>query len=127
MNTESVKSLFALFSGEEETERYAPVIELALRETGLMLLMDADRSDIRLDFLCAAVANYRLQQIKCAQDRRKYTYAGKVVDSGDGSCLASAAQMLRDYMQLCEGLIKPSGFVFFSFGGRRDADDKGSA
>ena len=127
MNTESVKSLFVLFSGEEDTERYAPVIELALKETELMLLMDTDRSDVRLDFLCAALANYRLQQIKCAQDRRKYTYAGKVVDSGEGSCLASASQMLRDYLQLCEGLIKPSGFVFFSFGRKEEADDKGSA
>ena len=70
MNTVSVRTLFALFSDEEDTERYAPVIELALRETELMLVTGADRSDVRLDFLCAALANYRLQQIKSGQDRR---------------------------------------------------------
>lgn len=126
MNIASVKTLFALFSDEEDTERYAPVIELALKETELMLLMDTDRSDVRLDFLCAALANYRLQQIKSGQDRRKYTYAGKVIDSGAGSSLDCAERLLRDYIQLCEGLIRPAGFVFFSFRGEGDISDKGS-
>lgn len=126
MNTVSVRTLFALFSDEEDTERYEPVIELALKETELMLVTGADRSDVRLDFLCAALANYRLQQIKSGQDRRKYTYAGKVIDSGSGSSLDCAERLLRDYIQLCEGLIKPSGFVFFSFSGKGDVCDKGS-
>ena len=100
MNIESVKSLFMLFSGEDDSDRYAPVIRLAMQETEKMLLPDADTSDIRLDFLSAAIAFYRVRRIVSARDREKYVYAGKMSASGQNSSDAYAESLLRDYLDL---------------------------
>lgn len=114
MNIESVKSLFELFSGESQ-EEYLPLEELAVAEVEKMLLPDADPTDIRLNFLAAALANYRLSQIKASRDRTKVTYAGKMLDPSAG--VNSAAGLLRDYLQLCSSLIRPRTFIFGSFSG----------
>lgn len=116
MNIESVKTIFSLFSGEEAAESNNPLIELALAEVGKMLLPDADSTDVRLDFLTAALANYRLCQVKAVRDRTKITYAGKMLDNGMDEN-AYAEKLLRDYLQLCEGLIAPRIFVFSGFSG----------
>ncbi|MBR2284244.1 MAG: hypothetical protein IJ874_07485 [Ruminococcus sp.] len=121
MNTESVKSLFTLFSGEECADRYAPAIALAIRETESMLLPEADSSDVRLEFLCAAIADYHVQLIKHSQDRRNVTYAGKYLSGGSGStALAGAERLVREHMELCRELISPQGFVFRSFSGEEE-------
>lgn len=116
MNIESVKSLFTLFSGEEDCEKYMPIINLALTETKKMLVSTDYAEDIRVEFLCAAIANYRLRQLEAACDRSEYTYAGKLITSPDnGGALHFASLLLSDYISMCEGLIKPSGFTFISF------------
>jgi hypothetical protein len=119
VNIESVKSLFELFSGEE-SESFAPLISLSLAETEKMLLPEADTSDVRLDFLAAAMANYRLQQINSSRDRTQATYAGKMLSAGSGSPVSGAEKLLRDYMQLCGDLIRPKVFVFAGTSGRED-------
>lgn len=117
MNIESVKSLFMLFSGLDEYEKYMPVISLAVAETEKMLTEEAQCDDIRLCFLCAAVANYRLQQINAAHDRTESTYAGKLTATPQNSgCLQYAEKLLNDYINLCSELIKPRTFMFMSFG-----------
>lgn len=114
MNIESVKSLFELFSGEPQ-ENYLPLAELAMAEVEKMLLPDADQTDIRLNFLAAALANYRLSQIKVSQDRTKVTYAGKMLDPTAAKTYAAA--LLRDYLQLCSPLIRQRTFIFTGFSG----------
>lgn len=126
MDSVSVRALFSLFSGEDDIQKYEPIISLAENETLAMLLPDADRDDVRLDFLCASLANARFRQMEAGQDRSRYTYAGKFIDSGKGSCLEYAERMFRDYLGLCSDLVKPSGFVFFSFPGKEDISDTGS-
>lgn len=117
MNIESVKSLFTLFSGEESSEKYMPLISLAAAETETMLAEGADSGDIRLDFLCAAIANYRLQQINAAHDRTESTYAGRMTSSaGNSGALKYAEKLLADYINLCGSLITPKTFMFMSFG-----------
>lgn len=116
LNIESVKSLFTLFSGECHLEPYMPLISLAAAETEKMLAEGADVTDIRLDFLCAAIANYRLQQINAAHDRTESTYAGGFAVSPENSgSLRYAEKLLGDYMNLCQDLIKPRTFMFMSF------------
>lgn len=112
MNIESVKSLFRMFSGEDDPEKYAPLIELAMAETEKMLLPDADRSDIRLAFLCAASANHRFRQISASRDRSQITYAGKMLKDGADPALAYSQKLLRDYLELCSDLIAPQMFTF---------------
>ena len=114
MNIESVKSLFELFSSEEQEDNL-PLVELAVAEVEKMLLPDADPSDIRLNFLAAAIANYRLRQIKASRDRTKVTYAGKMLDTS--YTVNSAAGLLRDYLQLCSPLIQQKTFIFAGFSG----------
>lgn len=117
MNIESVKSVFLLFSGESDCERCMPLITLAAAETERMLAEGADRSDIRLEFLCAAIANYRLQQSIAAHDRTENTFAGRLANaSGNSTSLHYAEKMVRDYLDLCSDLVKPRGFMFMSFG-----------
>ena len=124
MDIESVKTLFTMFSGEEVTEEFSPLIVLAIAETEKMLLPDADRSDIRLGFLCAACANRRLQQINSSRERSKETFAGKVLSESQNTSLHYAESLYKDYLQLCDDLIKPSCFVFASFSGGEEAEKK---
>lgn len=116
MNIESVKSVFTLFSGETDFEKYSPIIDLAVSEVENMISSEGC-SDVRLDFLCAALANYRLQQINAAHDRYEDTYAGKMLNSpADSGTLGYAERLLADYMDLCRDIIKPQTFTFMSFG-----------
>ena len=55
MDINSVKSLFTMISGEEDYEIYLPIIILSMSETERMLKAGADKNDIRLDFLSAAM------------------------------------------------------------------------
>lgn len=112
MNIESVKTLFSLFSGEDYSEQYAPVIRLAIAETEKILRPDADMSDIRLDFLAAAMAHYRVRQLRSSQDRSLYTYAGKMAASVQANDLVCAEKLLRDYYSMCSDLIVPQTFFF---------------
>lgn len=112
MNIESVKTLFCLFSGEDHTEQYTPVIRLAMTETEKILRPDADMSDIRLDFLAAAMAHYRVRQLHASQDRSRYTYAGKMAASVQAHDLVCAEKLLRDYYSMCSDLIVPQTFFF---------------
>lgn len=120
MNAVSVKSLFKLFSGEEVLDEYAPLIDLAMTEVGEMLLPDADSSDVRLDFLCAAIANNRLQSIKNAHDRSDITYAGKLISADQNSSLIFSERLVRDYMALCGSLISKKTFIFGAFASGED-------
>ena len=117
MNIESVKSLFELFSGESQ-EDYLPLVELAVSEVEGMLFPDADITDIRLAFLAAAIANYRLSRINASRDRTKVTYAGKMLDSSGTQ--NSAASLLKDYLQLCSSIIRPKTFIFAGFSGEEE-------
>ena len=117
MNIGSVISLFELFSGEPQDDNL-PIAELAMEDVERMLLPGADAEDVRLDFLAAALANYRLSQIKASQDRSIVTYAGKMSDTTVYK--NSAAALLRDYLQLCNPLIRPKTFIFSGFSGKED-------
>ena len=124
MDIESVKSLFLMFSGEESCDEWSPLINLAVSETDKMLRPDADRSDVRLGFLCAAAANRRLQQIKASRERSQSTFAGKVLTQTQNSALHYAEKLYSDYIQLCNDLIEPSAFVFAGFSNSEEAERK---
>lgn len=115
MNIESIKTLFELFSGEEASEKYMPLITLSVIEVEKMLLPEADPSDMRLDFLCAAFANHKLQQVNSARERAEYTSAGKMLTVSQNTALKYSRNLLHDYMNLCAELIKEKTFVFMGF------------
>lgn len=114
MNSENVKSLFTLFSGEEYSSNFAPFLEISTIQVKKMLVEDADEDDSRLDFLCAALANYRYRLAEFSADRSEYTYAGKMLGSSVGKLLNFSESLLKDYFHLCRDLINGSDFVFMS-------------
>jgi hypothetical protein len=114
MDITAVKSLFRLFSQETSTD-YDAVVEMAVSEVGSMLKENADTEDVRLNFLSAALANYRYRQILGARDRSKVTYAGKMADAVSNDILKYAESLFRDYLAVCRELVKPSDFIFMSF------------
>lgn len=112
MNLTKIKSLFTLFSGDTFAELHEPFIEIAVIEVERMLLENADKEDVRLDFLCAAIANFRYYQALAASDRSEYTYGGKVISSCEGKILDFAEGLLKGYFRLCDDLINGADFVF---------------
>lgn len=117
MNITTVKMLFKLFSGFdcETYSEYDPVIELAMAEVERMVIDTDHRSDVRLNYLSAALANYRYRQILCGQDRSEVTFAGKISSSEHDISLNYAEKMFRDYLHLCADIIKTTDFVFMAF------------
>ncbi len=113
ININSICSLFRFFSGEDSEENKNFIL-LAKKETERMLLPDV-QEDERINFLCAAIANYRYQQAKAASDACEYTYTGKMNSNKKNNILVFAESMLRDYYQLCSDIIKPQNFVFMGF------------
>lgn len=115
MNIESIKTLFTLFSGEDVSEKYMPLIALSVAEVEKMLLPETNPADMRLDFLCASMANYKLQQINSARERSEYTISGKMLKESQNTSLKFAEQLLHDYMNICSELISEKTFIFMGF------------
>ncbi|WP_455529233.1 hypothetical protein [Ruminococcus sp.] len=122
MDRETVTSLFELFTGAHNGIEYYRIIDLAIYETGTMLRPDAERTDARLNFLSAAIAFYRLQQILAARERAECTYAGKVLKESQNTAYDYSKRLLRDYFQLCSDLLYPKTFIFSSFSSGEDVN-----
>lgn len=117
MDFSEITEIFELFTGEENGVEYFRIINLAVYETGMMLRPDADRTDTRLNYLAAAIAYYRFQQILAARERAAVTYAGKVLKESQNTAYEYSKLLMKDYMQICSDLIKPQSFIFSSFSG----------
>lgn len=115
MDIQKITEIFELMTGEENSTEYMKLIYLSMREVDDILRPNADISDLRLCFLCAALAFYRLQQILAARERADVTYAGKVLKESQNTAYEYAKQLLKDYLQMCQSLITVETFVFGSF------------
>jgi hypothetical protein len=113
MNNAVINSLFTLFSGERDTDKYEPLISSAQGWVNRMLKDDADSGDARLDYLCAAVANLKYVQMTCVRKRINYTYAG-AEDSSQRPSLEYefAKELVNEYYAEAADLIQDNGFVF---------------
>lgn len=113
MEPERVKSLFTLFSGEEDVTTYAPIIDAAIVEVAQSLREDASSTDVRLGYLAAAIANLRYTEIYGAREKALATFAGTIARQSDASQqLRFAKQLVYSYQGLCESLVEGSGFLF---------------
>lgn len=120
MDIDKIKAVFSLFTGEEYDEKFDPLIELSVMETGKLFIDEESASDPRVPFLCAAMANYRYQLMRCSAERSDFTYAGKVSAADQKRTLEFAERMLRDYHTLSRDILKTNELVFMSFSGRSD-------
>ena len=117
MDIQTIVSAFELFTGEENGDDYYQLILLAADEVERLMLPDADKTELRVSFLCGALAFYRLQQILAARERAAVTYAGKMLKESQNTAYSFAKELLRDYVQICSDLLKAQNFTFSSFAG----------
>ncbi|MBR6967015.1 MAG: hypothetical protein IKH78_00650 [Ruminococcus sp.] len=120
MDIQEIVSLFDLFVGEEIGDTYIRIINLAICEVLDMLRDGADRTDARLEYLAAALAYYRYQQILAARERAAVTYGGKVLSESQNTAYEYSKQLLSDYMQICRKFIKADTFVFAGISNGRE-------
>ncbi|MBP3761446.1 MAG: hypothetical protein J6I55_08260 [Ruminococcus sp.] len=120
MNRITIRTLFMLFSGEDNCDELMPFIDISVMEISKIIKPDADIEDVRLNFLCAANANYRYQQARSARDNSEYTYAGKMISADNKTVVSYALKLLKDYYELCSDLIQPQNFIFMSFSSKED-------
>ncbi|MCR4888022.1 MAG: hypothetical protein K5979_02420 [Ruminococcus sp.] len=112
MNREHVTQIFQMFSGESVNEGWSAVVELACTETEAMLKDGAEDTDVRLEYLAASIANYKLQLIHAGSAKSDYNYLGKVRSDSESPALKYARSMMKDYYELCADLIEPQTFIF---------------
>ena len=115
MNNAVINSLFVLFSGEKDTDKYEPLISSAVWCLQRLLNSDADFGDSLLDFLCAAVSNLKYVQRTCVMKRINYTYAG-AEDSCERPSIEYefARELVNEYFAEAAELMKDDSFVFAS-------------
>ena len=114
MDIETICGLFTLFSGEDSDD-YLPIITMSMTEVGQLVRSDTSITDSRLNFLCAALANYHYHQAMCSRENSAVTYAGKMNRSETDISLIYAERLLKSYMALCHDIMKASDFLFMSF------------
>ncbi len=113
MDMQMVYSLFKLFSGEQDTEKYLPLLMAAVQEVKSSLFREEDIHEVRLCYLAAAVANLRYTQIFGAKEKALVTYAGNISREVDmHNQVHFAEQLVRSYRALCSDLLKENEFVF---------------
>lgn len=118
MNMHVIISLFSLFSGENDTDRFFPVLTAAREEVRSVLKENVDTNEIRLCYLAAAVANLRYTEIYGARENALATYAGTITRESDATHqLHFAQQLVKSYQGLCRDLIRDSGAFLLSVKG----------
>ncbi|MBR0483390.1 MAG: hypothetical protein IJJ69_01245 [Oscillospiraceae bacterium] len=113
MDMQMIYSLFRLFSGEEDTQKYMPLLMTAVQEVKASLRNADDIQEVRLCYLAAAVANLRYTQMFGAREKALATYAGTAVQQSDPSHqIHFAEQLVHSYKALCSDLIQEKDFFF---------------
>lgn len=106
MDIERIKSLFSIFTGQNNYEEYLPVIAVSMTQVERMLKENVDLSDSRLDMLTASVANYRYVQIITSRMENISAYNGEmIISKKDNNALNYAKQIMLDYMDICSDII----------------------
>ncbi|MBR7083919.1 MAG: hypothetical protein IKI37_01895 [Oscillospiraceae bacterium] len=113
MDMQMIYSLFRLFSGEEDSQKYMPILTASVQEVKASLLNPDSEQEVRLCYLAAAVANLRYTQMFGAQQKALATYAGNVAKESDLSHqIRFAEQLVRSYKSLCADLVQEQEFFF---------------
>lgn len=113
MNISQITSLFILFSGETDINKYQPLIDSSIMQVSRQLKEGASSADIRLDYLCAAIANYRYSQLTCVKNKVAYTYAGTADSKGNSQMEYDLAkELMCEYYKAAADLLCDDDFVF---------------
>ena len=113
MDMQMIYSLFKLFSGEEDSQKYMPILTAAVQEVKASLLDEDSVQEVRLCYLAAAVANLSYTQMFGAQQKALATYAGNISKESDLTHqIRFAEQLVHSYKSLCADLLQEQNFFF---------------
>ncbi|MCQ2434954.1 MAG: hypothetical protein MJ062_06925 [Oscillospiraceae bacterium] len=113
MNTALAMRLFVLFAGLEDGTPYQALLDAAVEEVRGELLPEADVSDRRLCYYCAALAHLRYVQMLAARSELSHTYAGTLAKQHDETVPCGFAERLvYQYRNAAADLLKDRSFVF---------------
>lgn len=119
MNQEKARSILRMFSGVADVKSLDPLLDEATAQVERMLLPDADRERLQLDYLCAALANLRHSQMLAAQSQLTYTYAGTVAKESDrGQKVPFAQALAEEYLKACADLLTCPASPLMQTGGQ---------
>ncbi len=118
MDLQNVLPLFCLFAGVEDAAGQLPLIDGAIREVRNRLRPEADASDSRLSYLCAALAHLRYVQLLAAQSRVTYTRAGSAQQDDPAAYTGFARALLDEYTTAARDLLQDESFVFSAIAGK---------
>lgn len=115
-----VMQLFALFANLETADPWRGIAEAAIAQTERECRPGADRSDIRLCYYAAAVANLQYRRSIAAQGALSPTYAGTVTARRDDTVPCSLAERLAAaYRRAASDLLSENAAGCFVFRGIR--------
>ena len=105
--------IFLLIAMRENVGELQEIVNAAVAEVLAQCREDADRSDRRLCWLAAALANLRWRQMIAAQGAVSPTAAGCVPRDRDDSAPCSFAERLyHDYRDAAASLLRDDSFLF---------------
>jgi hypothetical protein len=102
-----------MFSGVKDVSEYQELVQSAMSDVKSMLVSESNSDDVRLNFVCGSLANWKYQQFMASRDRLTYTYAGTVSQKHDGvDQLKDAEKMFYHYLESVSDIIKDKHFFF---------------
>lgn len=115
-----VMQLFALFANLETTDPWRGIAEAAIAQADAECKPDADRSDLRLCYYAAAIANLQYRRCIAAQGAISPTYAGSVKAKRDDTAPCTLAERLAiAYREAAADLLRGNAHDSFVFRGIR--------
>lgn len=115
-----VMQLFALFACLETADPWRGIAEAAVAQTERELREGADRTDVRLCYYAAALANLQYRRLIAAQGALSPTYAGSVRAKRDDTAPCTLAERLcLAYREAASDLLREPASGSFVFRGIR--------
>lgn len=119
MDIERIMELFTLFSGERDVEKYLPYIESAMCYVEKQLVKSEYKTDSRLPFYVASLANLSYTKAFLMKNRVAQTYAGTIAEVPSEKNVFKdnlATGLCEGYRALCSDILKDDTFYFFLSG-----------
>lgn len=113
MNLAKCMQLFVLIAQVTDAEPYRVLVEAAAEEVRSELRPDADPTDEKLCYYCAAIAHLRYTQIIASRSTLSHTYAGTLDKAHDDRIPCGFAERLvAEFRAAASHLLLDRSFVF---------------
>lgn len=125
MDIEKILELFTLFSGETDSDKYLAYIESSMCYVEKQLVKAEYKTDSRLPFYVASLANLSYTRAFLMRNRTAQTYAGTIAEIPSEKSLLQddfAMRLCDGYRALCSDILKDDTF-YFLLSGKEDIQE----